>query len=229
MEQQPYSGVENLEVMSEARNYNEYLLRTVRSHAKPGDRILDFGAGGGQFAVPLSKSGLDVTALEPDGLLRHRIAARGVATTANLDAMQDESFDYIYTLNVLEHIDDDTGTLRQLHSKLARNGTILVYVPAFPVLYSSMDAKVGHVRRYTRARLEAPVVQAGFRVRELAYVDSLGFFATLVFKAFDSNDGAVNVRALKAYDRIGFPVSRVFDLVTSRWFGKNLILVACKP
>ena len=106
MEQQPYSGVENLEVMSEARNYNDYLLRTVRSHARPGDRILDFGAGGGQFAVPLSNAGLDVTALEPDGALRNRIAARGVATVANLDAIQDESLDYIYTLNVLEHIED---------------------------------------------------------------------------------------------------------------------------
>ena len=228
MEQQPYSGVENLEVMSEARNYNDYLLRTVRSHARPGDRILDFGAGGGQFAVPLSNAGLDVTALEPDGALRNRIAARGVATVANLDAIQDESLDYIYTLNVLEHIEDDTGTLRQLHSKLTRNGTLLVYVPAFPVLYSSMDAKVGHVRRYKRSTLDTAVGSAGFSIRRAAYVDSLGFFAALLFKAVGNRDGAMNVHALKLYDRLLFPISRLTDTITGQWFGKNLLVVATK-
>ncbi len=73
MQQQAYSGADNLEMMSEAENYNRYLLDLVRSHASRGGRVLDFGAGGGQFALPLAQLGFDVTALEPDDLLRSRL------------------------------------------------------------------------------------------------------------------------------------------------------------
>ncbi len=225
MEQQPYSGVENLEVMSEARNYNEYLLSTVRSHAKPGDRILDFGAGSGQFAVPLSNSGLDVTALEPDEFLRTRIAISGVPSAATILELADDSFDYIYTLNVLEHISDDVGALRQLRSKLKPRGTLLIYVPACPALYSSMDSKVGHMRRYTRTTLLNAVRSAEFGVDKISYVDSLGFFASIVFKVFDSGSGDVNRRALRIYDRTVFPISRCVDRIANRWIGKNLLLI----
>ena len=44
MQQQAYSGADNLETMSEAQNYNRYLLDLVRSHAGRGGRVLDFGA-----------------------------------------------------------------------------------------------------------------------------------------------------------------------------------------
>jgi SAM-dependent methyltransferase len=221
-----YSGADNLEVMSEAENYNRFLLDIVRRHASPGQRVLDFGAGGGQFAVPLAQLGLDVTALEPDEGLRERIARHGVAAVAGPEQLADGHFGYIYTLNVLEHIPDDVAALRQLRAKLVSGGTLLVYVPAFPVLYTGMDAKVGHVRRYTRASLTAAVRSAGFTIERCAYVDSLGFFATLLFKVAGDSSGNINRAALRLYDRAIFPLSRLIDTVTRRWFGKNLLLIA---
>lgn len=221
-----YSGADNLEVMSEAENYNRFLLDVVRRHAPPGQRVLDFGAGGGQFAVPLAQLGLDVTALEPDEGLRERIAGRGVAAVAGPEQLANGHFGYIYTLNVLEHIPDDVAALRQLRAKLAPGGTLLVYVPAFPVLYTGMDAKVGHVRRYTRGSLTAAVRSAGFTIERCAYVDSLGFFATLLFKVVGDSSGNINRTALRLYDRAIFPLSRLIDTVTRRWFGKNLLLIA---
>lgn len=223
---QGYSGIENLEVMREAENYNRYLLDTVRNHAPRSARILDFGAGSGQFAIPLSELGLNVTALEPDDLLRNRISSKSVRAVASPDELADGSFEYIYTLNVLEHIPDDVAALRQLHSKLASGGTLLIYVPAFPVLYTSMDAKVGHVRRYTRRTLVAAVRSAGFKVERVAYVDSLGFFAALLFKAIGDRGGELNPRALRLYDRVIFPLSRIIEVATQRWFGKNVLLIA---
>lgn len=219
-----YSGVDNLEVMSEAKNYNRYLLDLVRHHAPAGQRVLDFGAGSGQFAVPLAQLGLNITALEPDEGLRKRITG-GVAV-AGPEELADRHFGYIYTLNVLEHIPDDVAALRLLRAKLAPGGTLLVYVPAFPVLYTGMDAKVGHVRRYTRSSLTAAVRTAGFTVERCAYVDSLGFFAALLFKVVGDSSGSINRRALRLYDRAIFPLSRLVDTVTQRWFGKNLLLIA---
>jgi SAM-dependent methyltransferase len=224
----PYSGVENLEIMQEAENYNRYLLNTIRKHAPSSGRILDFGAGNGEFAGPIAALGFDVTALEPDEMLRTMLRSKGIAAAGTLHELPDQSFEYVYTVNVLEHIEDDVATLRQLHSKLSARGRLLVYVPAFPVLYTSMDAKVGHVRRYTRDTLVKNVAASGFDVERVGYVDSIGFFATLLFKLAGNKDGNVNREALKMYDRCVFPLSRALDIVTKRWFGKNLLLLAGK-
>lgn len=228
MQQQAYTGVDNLEVMQEAVNYNRYLLETVRKHAPARARVLDFGAGSGQFAAPLSAQGLNVTALEPDQVLQQRLRAQGLRVAGSTEELANGSFDYIYTLNVLEHIEDDAAALRSLHAKLAANGKLLIYVPAFPVLYTSMDAKVGHVRRYTRGSLIPRVRAAGFRIEHVAYADSVGFFATLLFKLVGNKNGSVSVGALKLYDRAVFPLSRALDRVARRWFGKNLLLICSK-
>lgn len=229
MQQQAYTGVDNLEVMQEAVNYNRYLLDIVRTHAPARARVLDFGAGGGQFAAPLSELGMNVTALEPDRLLQQRLRAKGLRAVGSIDEVPDASLDYVYTLNVLEHIDDDVAALRSLHSRLVANGRLLIYVPAFPVLYTSMDAKVGHVRRYTRKSLTDSVRAAGFRIERVAYADSIGYFAALAFKLIGNQDGNVSIGALKLYDRAIFPLSRALDLLVRRWFGKNLLMICTKP
>jgi hypothetical protein len=103
---------------------------------------------------------------------------------------------------------------------------ILLYVPAFQVLYSSMDRKVGHYRRCRLRELRTKVEKAGFKVRQSSYVDSLGFIAALIYRVLDRGDGAINVRALRLYDRYVFPVSVICDKFFGWWFGKNLVLVA---
>jgi SAM-dependent methyltransferase len=223
-----YVGSENLEVMREAVNYNRYLLQTVRKHAPGKGRILDFGAGNGEFARPMKALGYDVSAVEPDRALRQGMIEAGINATAAASDLSDGSFAYIYTLNVLEHIEQDGDAMQELRAKLARGGTLLVYVPAFPVLYTSMDTKVGHIRRYTRKTLVAAVEAAGLKVESVSYVDSLGFFATLFFKYFSGGSGEINRGMLRLYDRAVFPVSRAFDLLTGGWYGKNLLLIARK-
>ena len=223
-----YTGVDNLEVMQDAVNYNRFLLDTLRKHAPAGGKVLDFGAGAGQFAGPLQHSGFDLTALEPDQLLQQRLRAQGLRAVGSTAELADGSLDFIYTLNVLEHIEDDVAALRQLHAKLASGGKLLVYVPAFPVLYTSMDAKVGHVRRYRKDTLCSAVTAGGFAIDRVGYVDSLGFAATLAFKLLGNGSGDVNRTALKLYDRAILPLSLAVDVVTRQWFGKNLLLIAYK-
>lgn len=225
----PYTGVENLEVMREAENYNRYLQSLVERHAAGAKRVIDFGAGSGTFAIPCAAAGFDLTAVEPDEHLRAMLAAARVRAVADVATLPDEAFEFAYTLNVLEHIEDDVESLRALRAKLVPQGSLFVYVPAFPVLYTSMDARVRHVRRYTRATLRRSLESAGFEIVEMRYADSLGFVATLMFKALDDGSGGVNRRLLKLYDRLAFPASRALDTLTHRWFGKNLVLVAHNP
>ena len=224
-----YTGTDNLEVMAEAVNYNAFLHAQVAARARPGDRILDFGAGIGTFARELVRHGHAVACLEPDPAQAQRLAADGLPVVADLAELPDASLDYVYTLNVLEHIDDDGAAARGIAAKLKPGGRLLVYVPAFQVLYSSMDRKVGHVRRYRREGLAGVVRNAGMGNVAARYVDSLGFLAALAYRVVGSDDGTIDRRALRTYDRFVFPVSRLLDRLVGRWFGKNVLLTAEKP
>jgi SAM-dependent methyltransferase len=224
-----YTGTDNLEVMAEAVNYNAFLHAQVAANARAGDRALDFGAGIGTFALEFARNGGDVACLEPDAAQAARLERLGLRAYRTLDDVADGSLDYVYTLNVLEHIDDDAAAMRGLAAKLRPGGRLFVYVPAFPVLYSSMDRKVGHLRRYRREGVAALVEGAGLRGVDARYVDSLGFLAALAFKWLGNDRGDLDRRALRAYDRYAFPLSRALDRLVGRWFGKNVLLTARKP
>ncbi len=221
-----YTGVDNLEVMAEAHNYNGWLVNLVLEHTTAAGRLRDFGAGAGTFALPVAQAGREVLCLEPDSTLQQHLEGQGLDCIADLGQLAEASVDSIYSLNVLEHIEDDAGALHSLRRVLRPGGTLLIYVPAFNLLYSSMDEKVGHYRRYRRRALMRLVSASGFRVDRAAYVDSLGFFAALLYRATDRGGGNINRRALAIYDRWLFPLSRLIDRITGRLFGKNVMLVA---
>jgi putative flippase GtrA len=221
-----YSGVDNLEAMRHAKNYNQYLTDLVKRHVD-GIDVLDFGAGAGTFAEPVSHNRTRVSCLEPDAVLRGQLADDGFQTFAELSAVPRRSLDTIYTLNVLEHIEDDQSTLRELGACLRDSGRLIVYVPAFTVLFSAMDQKVGHFRRYGRPDLVAKLAAAGFRIRHARYVDSLGFLVTLLYKLVDQQgSGDISPGSVKIYDRFIFPLSLLVDRLTGGRFGKNLLVVA---
>lgn len=221
-----YSGTENLELMTEAVNYNAFLVDLIRHEARAGEVVVDFGAGIGTFAKALAQEGYKVHCIEPDQQQRDGIVESGLTASADISGLPDETVDLLYSLNVLEHIEDDVAVLRACHQKMRPGGRVLIYVPAFQILYSSMDRLVGHCRRYTRAELEEKMRMAGFEVISSEYVDSAGFFAALLFKALGSDKGTINRSALIAYDRYAFPVSRLMDKLLRRRFGKNVLLLA---
>lgn len=222
-----YSGRENLEAMTHARNYNRYLLRLIADHAD-GDEILDFGAGAGTFARPLTEAGRNVLCVEPDPELRRDLARAGLCSYADLEAVPAESVDAIYSLNVLEHVEDDLLILHELNARLKSGGRLMLYVPAFSLLFSAMDRKVGHFRRYRKRGLTAQLRKAGFKITRARYVDSLGFFVTLFYKLVGDDSGTINAKSVFLYDRLIFPLSRMLDVALGVLLGKNLLVVATK-
>jgi SAM-dependent methyltransferase len=221
-------GTENLEQMAEAENYNAFLLKLARRIGTRGQRILDFGAGIGTFAHPLSTDGIFLTCVEPDAPAREHLLALGLEAHASIDTVQKNSMDGIYSFNVLEHVPDDDAVLRDLFARLRAGGRLMLYVPAFLCLFSAMDRRVGHLRRYRAGDLIAKVQRAGFKIDRARYVDSLGFFVTLAYRMFGDRDGGINRGALRFYDQIIFPVSRILDPLLGRALGKNLLIEARK-
>ncbi len=222
-----YGGVENLEAMTHAKNYNDFLIGLIDRYAT-GFKVLDFGAGAGTFAVPAASLGREVVCVEPDVDLRARLRDLGVRVHQDLSSVPEGSFDSAYSFNVLEHIEDDQTALYDLGARIKPGGSLVLYVPAFQVLYSAMDRRVGHFRRYRKTRLQRQLIAAGFAIELGRYVDSLGFLVTLMYKVIGNRSGVVSARSVAAYDRFVFPLSRVIDGVCGRFFGKNVLVVARK-
>lgn len=222
-----YSGHENLLAMQQAKNYNHFLDCLIKKNSNGARNVMDFGAGIGLFAKQASAWAKNLICIESDLKQIEVLKQGGYEVLANLAEAPEGFFDYIYTLNVLEHIQDDLAVLHQLKTRLKVGGTLLIYVPAMPSLYSSMDSLVGHCRRYTKKELSEKVELAGFAIKSVSYEDPLGALATLLYKHFGKSSGEINLLALKIFDRIIFPISRILNFVTNPFFGKNILMV-CK-
>jgi hypothetical protein len=117
--------------------------------------------------------------------------------------------------------------LRGIHQKLKPGGTFLIYVPAFACLWTSLDEKVCHHRRYTKKTLRRLIEQEGFVIEDARYADCLGFIAVLIFRALNRSASALTASSISFYDHWLFAPSRVLDSLFDRWFGKN-VYVRCR-
>ena len=215
--------------MLEAVNYNRYLRGLVARYAASATTAMDFGAGIGTFSDSPGLPPQSIHCVEPDASARATLAARGFPVHASLEGVDEQSIDFAFSLNVLEHIEDDAAALRHLHTRLKPGGRLFIYVPAFMSLYTSMDRHVGHCRRYRLGELKNRLASAGFDVESSGYADALGFLATLVLKLFDSNEPApLNPRMVRLYDRVFFPVSRLLSFFLRPVLGKNVWALAVK-
>lgn len=147
-------------------------------------RVLEAGCGYGGNLAMLETFGA-VDAFEFDDAARAHAAAlsRRRVTYGKLPhhiGFTGERFDLIAMLDVLEHIDDDVGSLRSLRDRLAPDGSLLLTVPAVPWLWSDHDVLHQHKRRYTRRLLRQRLDQAGFEVAGIGYFNSLLFPLALV-------------------------------------------------
>jgi SAM-dependent methyltransferase len=224
-----YTGRDNLVAMRAAVRYNALIASLVELHAPASGRWLDFGAGEGQFSRLFHQRGRELLAVEADAALASINESAGVPTQRSLEAVTDASVDYVYSINVLEHIECDDHVLRELRRKLRPGGRLFVYVPAFQLLYSSMDRLVGHHRRYDQRGLCKVLTEAGFVVQSSRYVDSLGFLASLIYKMLPSREGAITPSQVASYDKWVLPISLLVDRAVGRWIGKNLVTVAEAP
>jgi SAM-dependent methyltransferase len=228
---QLYAGHRILEAMRNAPRYADAVYRMVRSALPPGSsRILDFGAGDGMFAERLLRDGLKVDCVEPDPENQRSLASLGLSPVADIATVDDDHYDFIYTINVLEHLHDLDHHLAELRRVLSANGRLFVFVPAFAILWTSLDDEVAHVRRFTRASLARALASSSLVIEECRYFDSLGFPAALGVRALEAVGAfRYSPQTVGFYDRALLPFSLVADRMLSGVLGKNVVAVARKP
>ncbi|WP_400192624.1 class I SAM-dependent methyltransferase [Hymenobacter sp. B81] len=149
--------------------------------------ILEVGCSGGPLMLALGKAGYtNLTGIDVSeagiALARRRGLTRvSVMDGANL-SFADESVDLLIASDVLEHIEDEGRALREWTRVLRPGGRIIVFVPAFQMLWSHHDVVNHHFRRYSAASLQTALRGAGLRVDRTSYWNAALFFPTALVR-----------------------------------------------
>lgn len=199
-----------LETLSIAPRFNRWMADTVTPFM--GTRVLEIGAGMGNLSRLLCRRRKRYVATDQDAeyveQLRMAFRHRPLVQVAKLDAANAADFqpfegamDTVLCLNVLEHIQDDGGTLKRIHGLLQPGGRLILLVPNDPKAYGSLDAALGHVRRYAEKQVTGLVEAAGFEVEK-----TLGFNRVSTpgwrIKGKLLQSKTVSNFTLKAFDRL---------------------------
>jgi len=222
-----YMGSE-LEIFAHASHWKSYVQSQLRPYLV-GD-VLEVGAGiGGTTQALNDGTQRRWVCLEPDCEFAKKIGSlpplRNCEVLVGMlpDLGDQEKFDVILYIDVLEHIKEDGAELVLAAQHLNTNGVIVVLAPAFPWLYTPFDAAIGHFRRYTRKSLRA-VAPQGLREETCIYLDAFGVLASagnlLFLQAAKASAGQ-----MRFWDNYLVPISRFTDRVFAFSLGRSVLAI----
>ena len=163
------------------RARNKLIIDLVGRYFSGAQRTIEIGCGTG-YALPALRAALPGSRLcgsemhvEALALARRRVADS--VELAQMDARNipfEAEFDLICAFDVLEHIDEDEGALAQMFRALRAGGGILLSVPQHPFMWSHIDVRANHKRRYRSDELGRKCARAGFEIlRSTSFVTTL--------------------------------------------------------
>lgn len=228
-----YKAVKTLEVLEGADNYNSWIASRIRPYIK--SPALEIGAGIGNISDFLS-SIADLTLSDIDESLVNHLKRK----FRNKKNIKSEVFDIskdihkvsnrfrtVYSVNVLEHIEDDAFALRNMLKLLEKGGRVVVLVPAKKRAYKALDKHLGHFRRYEKEELSRKIQTAGFELEYISYFNSLGLLSWVIRDYIGGNQSHLKPAHVKFFDAI-VPVLRRIEPKSNLPFGISLIAVGKK-
>jgi glycosyltransferase involved in cell wall biosynthesis len=171
-------GAKILDSLAGTQRFNKWMADTVRPWL--GTRVLELGAGIGNMTQHLARGRKAYVASDIDAehMARLRVRFRGrpnleIRKCDLCDAADFQPllgvFDSVVCLNVVEHVEDDLGALRNIFSVLKPGGRAIILVPQDQKAYGTLDEVLGHYRRYSEPQLRARMQKAGFEVETVLH------------------------------------------------------------
>ena len=233
-----FGAEDDLECLAASKYFFDWVLEEFEPYLR--GRVLEVGAGTGTITRKLIERSPDasVVALEPADNVFASLDAYAALTTActaqegdarrTRSADTNDAFDAVLYVNVLEHIADDEQEVRLAAAALRPGGALLVFGPALEALYSELDHKAGHYRRYSLHYLRGSSkgrACASCRCGTSTSWDVLPYL--VVYRWLHHTQ--ISSSTMWGYDRLIVPVSRLIQHVLRHPpAGKNVILVALK-
>ena len=117
-----YQGVKKINLKNK--------LKIVQKHSN-GKKLLDVGAGTGDFLVAAKENGWSVHGVEPNSKANAKASEKGLELKTTLEDFANQKFDVITLWHVLEHIPNLTDQVTRLSNLLTEDGIVIIAVPNF--------------------------------------------------------------------------------------------------
>jgi len=230
-------GLETLSpAMARISNYFDWIYDAMLPYL--GARVLEVGPGFGNLGERILRSGRTYYAVDSDltvietlhkklGLTNGHVIAGDIASAAVAATVSAWKPDTLISMNVLEHQENDHDHLVSL-MRFPTIRRLILFVPASPMLYGTMDRQAGHFRRYSRRALMRLLTHAGAKNIYIRYFNGLGapawWVAGRLFHC--QTDSEATNKSIASYDRYIVPAARFMDPFLSRFFGQSLLAFA---
>lgn len=232
-------GAETLAVISAANAFNEWTYQRIRPFCK--GKILEIGSGVGNISQYFLEDGhqLHLSDVRPHycQLLADRFATtKNCLGITHLDWVAPDfeqryahllgQFDTIFSLNVLEHIHQDSLALHNANLLLQPKGRLLILVPSYQWLYNQLDRNLDHYRRYTTQSLGSLIQAQGFRLTQQQYFNFMGIFAWFISGYLQGNR-QIPAGQMRLYNTF-VPLFKLLDFLVFKRMGLSTIVVGEK-
>lgn len=220
--------------IADAQNYMNWVIDQFRPYLR--GQIVEIGFGHGHYSKALGElgdyCGVDHDRASVDHATREmpgrKFAVCDILVRNQLRSLFPDGVDAVFTINVLEHIEDDATAIANLVDVLKPGGHLLISVPALMLLYNDLDRLAGHCRRYTTARLADLLSDQPVELVRLSYfnpIGGLGWLANRLKRHQSLNDDAVNGQ-IALFDKYIVPLSRALDPLSRSFFGQSVTCIA---
>lgn len=106
-------------------------VKLINSYQPVKGRILDIGAGTGDFLLECKNQNWDILGIEPNDKAKGIALGKGIKFGYTIEKLESNSFDVITMWHVLEHVPDVEHQVAELKRLLKPSGTIIIAVPNF--------------------------------------------------------------------------------------------------
>ena len=171
--------------------------RIVKNIIKgPNPKILDIGCGSGALLEELTKIG-DAVGVDSSSLAIEFCREKNLQVKMG-DATKlpflDKTFDYVLSLDVLEHIEDDGKAVSEMKRVLKDSGSAIIMVPMFNWLWCKADKTAHHFRRYNKKRLCELMDSNNLLVTRFTYFNTLLFLPIMLIKKIINPVSEVDIK-----------------------------------
>ena len=156
---------------------------------KQNSKILDIGCSSGSLMQLLARKDFkNVYGIDKSINAVNLCKKRGFKNVNVMDAAKtkfnNDEFDVIITSDILEHIKNDNSALKEWNRILKHGGKLIIFVPAFDLLWSKHDEINHHYRRYSKSELMCCLKKSNFKMIRCSYWNFSLFFPMIIFKYF---------------------------------------------
>ncbi len=184
-------------------------------------RVLDIGCGSGILIRDFQAMVKWIGGVEVSSIALQNIRNEALGQIARASAIElpfaDGSFDVVTCFDVIEHLENDAGGIREISRVLKNGGMVMLNVPAYQWLWSDWDVSVGHFRRYSRRELAALLVRCGFHVYRASYENAVGLLPAILLR--------------KSRQFLGISGLRMENVIPPFWINyllnRSYVLAAC--